>query len=995
MKKLVPTIHAPGRLTVLAALLAGLSASAMAASPNLVISQIYGAGGNTGSVLKNDYIEIFNRGATPFTATGWSLQYASATGSSWTKASLPEFTLAPGQYVLVQGGTGTSNPPALPSPIIVTTTVLQMSGTVGKLALVSNDVALTGTNPSSGAIVDFLGFGATANFSETAPSAPASTTLALFRGQGGCTDTDNNAGDFATGTPAPRTTESPFNLCTPAAQPIVLSCPATLAVEQGSGGTVLLSGTDADSIVNAAVISAGAIPGISLAGFSAAGAAGGVASVTLQADASLAAGIFPVTITFSNDAAQQQSCSVNVTVTGQTSIAQIQGSGDTSAFNNMVVITEGVVTHKVGNGYFLQDPAGDGNPATSDGLFVFTNGAVNVGDRLRVRGTITEFRPTNAPLTYTELKDVSETTVLSTGNSVAPVNISFDGTQDLERYEGMLVNISNALTINQTSFLGSRGELTLASGRRETPTNRYRPRTPEAIAAAAANARNSLVLDDSLFVAPTVIPYVDGGARIVRAGDTVTGLAGVIDYGSIGGGAGFKLQYTVEPTFSATNPRTTAPQLAPGNIKVASANVLNYFTTFVDGNDAFGNTGQGCQLGATNLAENCRGASNLPEFERQTKKLVSEMTAIDADVFGLMEIQNNGDIATSYLVDQLNQAVGFPVYAYVPAPAGTGTDAIRVSMIYKPAKVQLIGAALSDTAAVNTRPPMAQTFRAGNGARFSLVVNHLHAKASSCSGDNADQGDGQGCSNLRRTQQAAQLANVFIPQIIAAAGDSDVLVMGDLNANGAEDPIVTLTDAGLVNQLERFVRPNATPYSYVFNGEVGYLDHALATASLSTQMVDATEWHANADEPAMIDYNTDLKTPAAIALIEDHAYRSSDHDPVVVSMNLPATVADVSSRFAIMSSAPVQNRITGKITATITLGNTSGVAQSGPFLVHLTNLTPGVTLENASGMKDGKPYIVLSNVSIAAGAKASIGVVFTNPTRGGLSYTPKVFSGPY
>jgi predicted extracellular nuclease len=997
MNKLVASIQAPGRLTVLAALLAGLSNPAAAASPNLVISQIYGAGGNSGTTFyKFDYIEIFNRGATPVTATGWSVQYGSATSTGgWSGQSpLPTFTVEPGQYVLIQQQGGGGTQAALPTPTIVPTTMFNMSGTTGKVALVSDTVALSGASPTTANIVDMIGFG-TANGAEGTVALAPSNTLALFRALGGCTDTDNNRADFATGAPAPRTSDSPKNTCGMAAKPIVLTCPASLPLDQGVADAVTLTGTDADSIVNAASITGTVAAGISLAGFAPAGANGGVASVSLQSDGNLAPGNYPVTVRFTNNSAQEQSCTVTVSVTGKATIPQIQGAGDTSPFNNQVVVTEGVVTHKTSTGYFLQDAAGDGNPATSDGLFVFSAGAVNVGDLVRVRGMITEFKPAGAPRTYTEMKDVSALTVLSTGNSVAATNLVFDGTLDLARYEGMLVNITNSLTVNQASFLGSRGELTLAYGRRETPTNRYRPLTAEALALAAANARNAIVLDDSLSVIPTVIPYVDGGARVVRSGDTASGLSGVVDYGTIGGGAGFKLQYTAEPSFSATNPRSGAPLLAPGNIKVASANVLNYFTTFTDGGDAWGNAGQGCTLGATTLAANCRGADNQAEFERQTKKIVSELLAIDADVFGLMEIQNNGDIATDYLVQQLNGAVGFPVYAYVPAPAATGTDAIRVSMIYKPAKVQPIGAALADSDPVNTRPPMAQAFKAGNGARFSVVVNHMHAKASSCSGENADQGDGQGCSNVRRTQQATRLASVFIPQIAAAAGDPDVLVIGDLNANGQEDPIYTLTQAGLVNQLERFVRPNETPYSYVFNGEVGYLDHALATASLSPQVVGAAEWHNNADEPTMIDYNLDGKSPAAIALIEDHAYRASDHDPVVVSLNLPATITDVTGGMAVARSGLVQNRITGKITGSVTLTNTSGAALTGPFLFQLTNLTPGVTLDNASGMKDGAPYVAVGNSTLAPGAKVTFGVVFSNPTRGGLTYTAKIFSGQY
>lgn len=1001
MKKLVATIHAPGRLTVLAALLAGLSVPAMAVSPNLVISQIYGAGGNTGTTLyKNDFIEIFNRGSTSVTASGWTLQYgsASSTGAWSGKSVLPTFTIEPGQYVLVQqqGGGGTTQP-ALPAPVIVPVSgAFNMSATGGKVALVNDSVTLSGATPSGVNIVDMIGFG-TANGAEGAASAAGSNTLALFRAASGCTDTDNNSVDFATGAPSPRTSDSPRNSCSgdPVAQPIVLSCPATLSVAQGSGGFVALSGTDADSIVDGVSISSGAVPGITLAGFVAAGANGGVASVTLQADASLAAGSYPVIVRFTNNAAQQESCTVTVSVSGAATISQIQGAGAASPYNNLVMTTEGVVTHKVSNGYFIQDKNGDGDPATSDALFVFTPGAVNVGDLVRVSGTVTEYRPSGAPRTYTEMKDVTSTEVLGVGHTVATANITFDGDIDLARYEGMLVNINNTLTINQTNFLGDRGELTLAAGRRETATNRYRPNTPEAIAMAAANAKNELVLDDSLFSTPTVIPYIDGGNRVVRAGDTVSGLTGVIDYGSIGGGgAGFKLQYSVAPSFSATNPRSAPPLLGAGNLKVASANVLNFFTTFTNGTDAWGGTGKGCTIGNSTSKGNCRGADNMAEFERQTAKIVNELKAIDADVVGLMEIQNNGDIAVDYLVQRLNDAVGFGTYTYVPKPAATGTDAIRVAMIYKPSKVTAVGGALSDGDAVNNRPPMAQTFKANNGAKFSLIVNHLKAKAGCGSGGNADLGDGQGCHNLTRKLQATRLVEYFIPQVVAAANDPDVLVIGDMNAHGFEDPIYIMNQAGLVNELERFVRPHEIPYSYVFSGEVGYLDHALATASLDAQVTGAAEWHVNADEPAMIDYNTDGKSAAALALIGDHAYRSADHDPVLVSLNLTPTFADVSTSFSILRSGLTLNRTTGKYTGSLILSNTSGEPLTGPFQVRFDGLAAGVVLDNASGSQSGAPYITV-NASIAAGARVTVPVVFTKPASAVISYTNKVFSGTF
>ena len=994
MKKLVATNRAPGKLTVLAALMAALAVPAMAASPNLVISQIYGAGGNAGSVYRNDYIEIFNRGDTAVTATGWSVQYGSASSAAaWSgKSLLPSFTVEPGQYVLIQEQSGGANGALLPTPSIVPASGFNASATTGKIALVSDGVTLSGATPATANVVDLIGFG-TANGFEGAVAPAPSATLALFRSQGGCIDSDNNRNDFATGAPAPRTSESARNACMALPKPIVLSCPASLSAEQGAGAVAALTATDEDSIVDRASITSAAVAGISLTGFAAAGANGGVASVNLQADAALAPGSYPVAVRFTNNAGQQQSCSVNVSVVGAATIPQIQGSGPTSPYNNVALITQGVVTHKVASGYFLQDAAGDGNPATSDGLFVFTSGAVNVGDLVRVRGTITELRPTNAPRTTTQMKDVTAATVLSTGNSVTATNINFDGTLDLAPLEGMLVNISRDLTVNQAFFLGERGELTLAAGRRETATNRYRPGTPEALAMAAANARNSLVIDDGLSVAPAVIPFIDGGSRVVRSGDTASNLAGVVDYNTFGGGVGFKLQFTSEPSFSATNPRPAAPQAA--GLKVASANVLNYFTTFTDGTDVNGNTGQGCSLGAATSSANCRGADSLAEFERQNAKIVSELLAIDADVVGLMEVQNNGDTAVDYLVQQLNGKVGFPLYAYVPMPPVTGTDAIRVSMIYKPASVNLVGGALSDGDTVNARPPMAQTFKAANGGKFSVIVNHLYAKSSCGSGANADQGDGQGCNNLRRVQQTTRLANVFIPQVSAAAGDPDVLVLGDMNANGFEDPIHVLTQAGLVNEIERFVRPAGAPYSYVFNGESGYLDHALATSALDAQLAGVTEWHVNADEAGVYDYNIDAKNGAALSLYADHAYRSSDHDPVIVSLNLNATITDVTGSFNFLRSGLSTNRITGQKSGTITLTNTSGAAISGPFQVQFNGLMAGVTVDNATGMMGGVPYITVNNASIAAGGKVTFSVLFTNPNRVNFTYTNKVFRGAY
>ena len=1000
MTKLLASINSPGRLTVLAALIAGLAAPAMAAPSSIVISQVYGGGGNTGSTYKNDFIELFNRSGAAVTLGNWSVQYASATGSSWAKTDVGNITLEPGQYYLVQASAGTGGTTDLPAHDAPGS--LTMSATAGKVALVSNRTALSGTNPTGANILDVVGFGSTANYFEgSAPTAAPANATAVLRKDGGCLDSDANNTDFAVGAPTPRNTGSTRNVCTsdggtptPTPQAIATTCPAIVSTPQGTATSAPLSATDSDSIVNSITLGSGAGAGITLGGVTLATADGGVARATLGVAASTAAGTYPVVINFGNDDSQSASCTISVRVSGALKIPAIQGSAATSAYNNSVQTTEGVITKKVSSGFFIQDPDGDNDVTTSDAIFVFggQTDAV-VGDKVRVTGTVTEFTPTGATRSYTELKDTTSIVKLGSGFSITPTNIDLPN-NDLARFEAMLVQFNSPLTVNGNGYLGERGELVLSNGRREVPTNHYPARSPEAVAMAAANAKNFVVLDDGIFTTPATVPYLAADGT-VRSGDTVTNLTGVLDFGAIGGGgAWFKLQPTENPVFSRTNPRTEAPTLAPGNVKVASANVLNFFTTFTNGSDVAGNTGRGCTLGTTVRASNCRGADNLQEFVRQRDKIVKSLKAIDADVVGLMEIQNNGDEAAQYLVDQLNGAIGKTTYAVVPKPAATGTDAIRVAMIYKPAVVSLVGGALSDGDDINNRPPMAQTFKAANGAKFSLVVNHLKSKGS-CGGGagNTDSGDGQGCWNATRVQQVQRLVTYFLPQVTAAAGDSDVLVVGDLNAHGFEDPINYLTSTGkLVNEIERFVRPRGMAYSYVFDAESGYLDHALASASLDSQVADVTEWHNNADEPDAIDYN--LGDNAQDPYM-NNPYRASDHDPVVVSLDLAPTFVDVSNSVTVAKSGLALNRTTGKYSGTVSFTNTSGAVINGPLQFKLEGLTAGVTLDNQSGTQGGAPYITLSNGSIAPGATVTVGVTFTNPSKALVAYTAKLISGTF
>lgn len=194
--------------------------SGSAPEAKVVISQIFGGGGNSGAPYRNDFIEIFNAGNTAVNLAGWSIQYASATASTWSMTPLNPITLLPGQYFLIQQAGG-NNGAQLPAPD--TTGTIAMAAASGKVALVKSTTALTGACPSDANIVDVVGYGSTAScFRGSGPAPPASNTNAATRKANGCTDTRNNASDFAPATPNARNTAAPLNPCTIAKS--VLTC---------------------------------------------------------------------------------------------------------------------------------------------------------------------------------------------------------------------------------------------------------------------------------------------------------------------------------------------------------------------------------------------------------------------------------------------------------------------------------------------------------------------------------------------------------------------------------------------------------------------------------------------------------------------------------------------------------------------------------------------------------------------------------------------------
>jgi predicted extracellular nuclease/endonuclease I len=555
-----------------------------------------------------------------------------------------------------------------------------------------------------------------------------------------------------------------------------------------------------------------------------------------------------------------------------TLISAIQGSEFESPLLNEQHIIEGVVTAAFAhlNGFFIQEESADydENPLTSEALVVSSTDMPDAGSVVRVMGDISESYG-KTQLTSSALLECGTANIAAT-----ELSLPFTSAQDSESMEGMYIKLNQPLTVSDTYSLGKYGELALSNGLRFIPTNIYAPGSVDAIALKEANSLNKILLDDAMNGSyPDQIKYPNGGLtanNTVRLGDTVTSLFGVVDY-SYGS---YRIVPTQTPIFSNTNPREALPTIAQGNIKVASMNVLNLFN----------GDGQG------NGFPTSRGADNTEEFERQIAKTVAAIVAINADIVGLMELENDGVGSNSVLADlvnRLNSLLGENTYNYVNAGGNLGTDAIAVGFIYQPAQVSLEGSALVNNNAIFNRPALAQTFSLNaNSEQLTVIVNHFKSKGGcgSASGDDTDQGDGQACWNSRRVAQANEVIN-WVNTHAELKDQADVLVLGDLNAYAKEDPIKQFTDNGYNNLIQQFSGSHA--YSYSYGGEVGYLDHALASSALAEKAVDAIEWHINADEPIALDYNTEKKSAQQlIDLYSANAFRMSDHDPIIATFDL-------------------------------------------------------------------------------------------------------------
>lgn len=558
------------------------------------------------------------------------------------------------------------------------------------------------------------------------------------------------------------------------------------------------------------------------------------------------------------------------------SVGQVQGSGAHGPLAGETVVLTATVSadFREGlDGVFVQD-AGDGDPATSDGLFVraaegfkFPAGLAP-GRQCRFHGRVIEDKRGADSATTLLAERIDRC------RDAAPVPaLALDATPaDWETLEGMRVRIDAPLAITGTDAVQRFGELAASfDGRQWQPSEVARPGSPEHAAAVARNARQRLLLDDgSQQRDPAQVAWL-GEREVPRVGGQVRGAEGIVEQRH----GGWRLQLDAAPAIEAA-PRPAAPQV-PGNVRVAAFNLENLFN------------GDGHGGGFPTE----RGAKTPQALDAQLAKLVATIRALDPDVAALMELENDGyggDSSLARLLRELN-ADGAQ-WRFVDAGHGPGADTIRVGLIYrgdrlvargKPAVLE--GGPFGE----RSRVPLAQAFRRkGGGQEFVVVANHFKSKGcSEADGADADRKDGQGCWNALRLDSAQRL-HAWLQSKPLGKGRERVVILGDFNAYAMEDPVRWLREEG--GWTDAFAGPGVAgatadadadaagrPYSYVYQGLSGRLDHALLSPALLPHLRGAAEWHVNADEPDDADY-AGRNVPGP--------WRSSDHDPLLLGFDL-------------------------------------------------------------------------------------------------------------
>lgn len=567
-------------------------------------------------------------------------------------------------------------------------------------------------------------------------------------------------------------------------------------------------------------------------------------------------------------------------------IGAVQGSGALSPVLGRTVEVEAIISARFLDGlggFFIASAPGeaDASAETSEGIFVRYESPLPRMPRharIRLRARVAELG--TAPDTQTALIEVSE--LIQCGKADPLVSLQLKAAPDevsgWEAYESQRVLIAGPLSVVGNEGLARNGELLVSFDGRDFAATELSAPGPAAQQRAEANRRTRLLLDDGqLNTYPQKLWFLPEALTAEtpwRVDSQISGIEGVLEQRD----GSWRLQLTNPIRSVKQAPRPLLPPDLDGDLSVASFNVLNYFN--------------GDGKGGGFPTE--RGASSPAHFARQREKIVSALSQLQPDVLALMEIENDGygpDSAIADLTEGLNRKLGSEAgdYAFVAAENGNpGTDLISVGLLYRKSRVQPIGTPallLQEPFLGLGRPSMAQTFEA-EGVRFTVVANHFKSKGGCEDADppNRDLGDGQGCWNAVRVAMARGLWN-WLQTDPTGSGSKRLLVVGDLNALGEEDPVRLLKSNGLRDLLaEHAAEPT---YSYVFRGESGRLDHALASPELASLVSHAAEWHINADEPPALEYAAAGYDARSLrSRYRPDPFRSSDHDPVLVGLKL-------------------------------------------------------------------------------------------------------------
>jgi predicted extracellular nuclease len=893
---------------LVATLIAGAQQAVAVPSPNLVVSQIYGGGGNSGAPYTNDYIEIFNRGNSPVALAGYSLQYASATGfgnfgaNSAQLTELPGGVLLPGQRWLVQEAGGAAGAP-LPAPDVVDPTPINMSAVGGKVAIVTGTTSL-GCNgnpvPCSpeqlARIVDLIGYDGASFWEEFPGPAPAPTlsnTTAAFRAADGCTDTDNNGADFSAAAPNPRNSLSGLHFCD------VENAPSVSSTAPSNGATGVAR--DANITINFSepVNVSGSWYSISCgtSGSHTATQSGGPQSYTLDPDSDFA---FSETCTVTVYGSQVSDVDLLdppdnmasdytfsfTTETPPVEIHDIQGAAHTSPLVGMTVSgVAGIVTAKLGNGFYMQDATPDANEATSEAIFVFTSSAptVNVGDELRVSGRVTEFRPGGASstnLTTTEITSPAITvlsfgsslpapTVIGTGGRVPPNMVieddatgsvetsgSFDPAADgidfYESLEAMRVQVNNALAVGPRNAFG---EIPVV-GDNSADAGIDTVRGGVVIRSDDFNPER-IQLDDTIMATPAV-NVADG---------FTTPVVGVMDY-SFGN---FKLNITAPLTRVDGGLQQEITRLPiDQEIVVGTYNVENLDPTdgtFARHADLIVNHLRSPDVIAIEEIQDNDGAANttVTDASATWNSLIAAIQAAGGPTYEFRQInpvddqdggEPGGNIRVGFLF-RTDRGVSF-----VDRPGGDATTPTTVidhpsgpQLSFSPGRVDP-----ANPAWANSRKPLAGEFRM-HGKKMFVIANHFNSKG----GDQPLFGRFQPPTRSSETQRhaQAQVVNDFVDQIRAADPNANVIVLGDIN-DFEFSQTVDILEGGVLTSLMDTL-PKSERYSYDFEGNSQVLDQILVSNTvLANFPIEYDPVHVNSE----------------------FADQASDHDPQVARIDL-------------------------------------------------------------------------------------------------------------